>query len=123
MGRMRLRICRYCGDLHNMAAWPHNCLPDKPARSDFPSPYVISDNLPDGVNGLFHHGVGKRTDSKSHFRKLTKDSGCIEVGNELAATKQREIKELKTEVIEAAVNDALHRQGVSSESDVGDFIV
>ena len=121
---MRLRICRYCGDLHNMAAWPHNCLPDKPARSDFPSPYVISDSLPGGVNGLFHHGVGHRHDSKSHFRKLTKESGCIEVGNEKAATTKREfVDKLKPEAIEAAVNDALHRQGVSSESDVGEFIV
>ena len=122
--RRSYRLCKYCGDLHQLGAWPHNCLPDKPARSDFPSPYVVSDSLPGGVNGLFHHGAAKRTDSKSGFRKMTKDSGCIEVGNEYVATSKREYRDnVSTEKLESAVNDALHRQGVSSESDVGDFIV
>ena len=86
---------------------------------------MVSDYLPGGVNGLFHHGVAKRTDSKSGFRKMTKESGCIEVGNEYAATSSRKYSDekLSIEKIESAVNDALHQQGVSSESDVGEFIV
>lgn len=119
----RQRVCRHCGDLHEVNRWPDNCKDDGWQRSDHPAPYLISDNLPGGVNGLYHHGAGKRTDSKSRFRRLTKDSGCFEVGNEYAATTKRDIKEVKAEVIEAAVNEALHRQGVSSESDVGDFIL
>lgn len=111
--------------MHQLGRWPHNCLPDAPARSDYPSPFIISDNLPGGVNGLMHPAIGKRMDSKSGFRRATKDAGCIEVGNEYAATTKREYREhhRETERIEAAVNEALHRQGVSSESDVGDFIV
>ena len=97
-------------------------MPPAPNRSDFPSPHVISDNLPGGVNGLYHHGVARKIDSKSGYRKATKECGCVEVGNEYSATRMREVKEIKAEVIEAAVNDALHRQGVSSESDVGEFI-
>lgn len=117
------RLCKYCGDLHQLDRWPHNCAYDAPQRSDFPSPYVVSDTLPGGVNGLYHHGVGRKIDNKAGYRRATKESGCIEVGNEFAATRSRPRTEMKTEVIEAAVNDALHRQGVSSESDVGDFIV
>lgn len=117
------RLCRSCGDLHQLGRWPHNCLPDAPNRSDLPAPYIISDTLPGGVNGLMHHGIGKRIDSKSGYRRATKDSGCIEVGNEYVATAKRDYRDnLKTEVIESAVNEALHRQGVSSECDVGEFI-
>lgn len=119
----RFALCRHCGDLHQYGRWPDNCKDDAPKRSDYPSPYVVSDSLPGGVNGLFHHGVARRTDSKSHFRRLTKESGCIEVGNEMAATKRREFKDnIKPAAIEAAVNEALAQQGVTSESDVGEFI-
>jgi hypothetical protein len=124
MARTRFALCKYCGDLHQYGKWPDNCKIDPPARSDYPSPYVVSDSLPGGVNGLFHHGTAKRTDSKSGFRKMTKEAGCIEVGNEYAPTASRPYRDnVKTEAIESAVNEALHQQGVSSESDVGDFIV
>jgi hypothetical protein len=117
-------LCKYCGDLHQYGRWPDNCKDNPWPRSDFPAPHIISDNLPGGVNGLMHHGVGKKIDSKSNYRRATKDSGCIEVGNEYAATARRDYRDnIKTEVIESAVNEALHRQGVASESDVGDFIV
>lgn len=117
-------LCKYCGDLHQYGKWPDNCKTDPWPRSDYPSPHVVSDSLPGGVNGLFHHGLAKRTDSKSHFRRMTRDSGCVEVGNEYAATSRREYRDnVKTEAIESAVNEALHQQGVSSESDVGEFIV
>lgn len=98
-------------------------MPDTPARSEFPSPFVVRDSLPGGINGLYHHGVGKKIDNKAGYRRATKESGCVEVGNEFAATRQRPAQELKAEIIESAVNEALHRQGVSSESDVGEFIV
>ncbi len=39
---------------------------------------VISDYLPD----LIHPQTGKRMDSKSEFRKITKAKGGVEVGNE-----------------------------------------
>ncbi len=41
--------------------------------------YVMSDNL----GGMLLHPVtGKRTDSKSTFRQMTRDTGHIEVGTE-----------------------------------------
>lgn len=116
----RFRMCKFCGDLHQLGKWPHNCLPDKPARSDFPSPYVISDALPGGVNGLFHHAALRKFDSKHQFREATKAFGCIELGNEYAAaTRGRDPTELNDTVIESAINDALHEHGISSESDMG----
>jgi hypothetical protein len=39
---------------------------------------VISDHLPD----LIHPCTGKRMDSKSEFRKVTRAKGGVEVGNE-----------------------------------------
>lgn len=46
--------------------------------------YVMSDNL----GGMLLHPVtGKRTDSKSHFRQMTRDTGHVEVGTERQAPK------------------------------------
>lgn len=39
---------------------------------------VISDSLPD----MIHPCTGKRMDSKSEFRKVTRAKGGVEVGNE-----------------------------------------
>lgn len=39
---------------------------------------VISDHLPD----MIHPCTGKRMDSKSEFRKVTRAKGGVEVGNE-----------------------------------------
>lgn len=120
----RFYWCKTCETTHQRVAFARNCDPEPWPRSDLPAPYIVSDNLPGGVNGLFHHGTAKRTDSKSHFRRMTKDSGCVEVGNEFAATRKREFRDRITPTqIESAVNEALHQQGVSSESDVGEFIV
>lgn len=122
----RFRLCKYCGDLHQLGKWPDNCRPEAPARSDFPSPYIISDYLPGGVNGLFHHAECRKTDSKSEFRRWTRDHGCIEVGGEREAfDKQCEAERNRDmagkDVIESGVNEALHQLGISSESDMGKF--
>lgn len=45
-------------------------------------PMLIRDDLGAGVNGLWHPAANCRTDSKSHFRALTRAHGCEEVGNE-----------------------------------------
>jgi len=115
----RQRLCKYCGDLHEVGDWPHNCAEPAPNRSDFPSPMVISDYLPGGVNGLFHHGVARKIDNKAEYRRATKESGCIEVGNEHAPTTRRYDKPIKDDVIAEGVNRALHEHGISSESDMG----
>jgi hypothetical protein len=117
---LRLRHCRHCGDLHTLGRWPDNCKDNPWPRSDLPSPYVQTDALPGGVNGLFHHAAMRKIDSKKAYRDATKAFGCIEMGNEYAAaTSARPATELNDTAIESAVNDALHQHGVSSDSDMG----
>lgn len=43
-------------------------------------PMIIGDDLRAGVNGLRHPATGKSTDSKSDFRRMTKEAGCVETG-------------------------------------------
>lgn len=40
---------------------------------------IISDSL--GAP-TWHPATGARTDSKSQFRRMTRDAGCVEVGND-----------------------------------------
>lgn len=42
------------------------------------APHVIRDGLDD----LRHPATGEIVDSKSRFRRITRDAGCIEIGNE-----------------------------------------
>jgi hypothetical protein len=76
-------MCKYCGEeLHDVANWPDNHRDPPPNRSDHPAPYVQSDRLGRGINGLWHPITGQMIDSKSQFRAITKAHGCVEVGNE-----------------------------------------
>lgn len=47
--------------------------------------YVISDTM----DPTWHPATGRMMDSKSNFRRQTKASGCIEVGNEQLRHKPR----------------------------------
>ena len=42
--------------------------------------YLAPTIIRDGQDPLLHPATGKIVDSKSQFRQMTKDSGCIEVG-------------------------------------------
>lgn len=42
------------------------------------APFVVSDS----INPTWHPADGKRYESKSRFRRVTKAAGCEEVGNE-----------------------------------------
>lgn len=118
----RFYWCKQCEETHQRVSYARNCDPAPPQRSDYPSPYVVSDYLPGGINGLYHHAAMRKIDSKAAYRMATRDAGCIEVGNEFTATTRREYVPVAKEdhVIEGAVNEALHRHGISSESDMPD---
>ena len=47
--------------------------------------HYISDHQPD----TWHPHTGKVVASKSQFRKMTREAGCVEVGNEYAAPASR----------------------------------
>lgn len=58
--------------------------------------FVISDDL---GQSLEHHGYsdGRRTDSKSTFRRWTRDAGLVEKGNDRNQT-QRRMGDSQTEI-------------------------
>lgn len=46
------------------------------------APYVISDTM---KVAAFHPCTGKMMDSNSAFRRVTREHGCVEIGNETAS--------------------------------------
>lgn len=61
-------------------------------------PNVISDYLPE----LRHPSTGKIMDSKSQFRAVTREKGCVEVGNEKQRdTRQSSVGGLKADIAQA----------------------
>lgn len=75
----------------------------KPARSDLPLPYVISDTMPETeqVDGKFYT-------SKRAFRAVGRSLGLTEVGNEKLKPKTRSgndrtVKEARQRSIKAAI--------------------
>ena len=56
-----------------------------PRHVSSPAVYVISDTM----EPTKHMGTGRVLDSKSEFRRDTKASGCVEVGNDPAALRER----------------------------------
>lgn len=74
----RYRICKLCGDMHDVAAWPDNHRDLPPQRSLLPAPMLISDALADLTNPMDM----RKYDSKSEFRKTTKRLGGVELGND-----------------------------------------
>jgi hypothetical protein len=118
-------VCRHCGDLHEVGRWPDNCKDNPPLRSDFPAPAIHSDSL-GGVNGLFHHAALRRFDNKRDFRRATREHGCEEVAGEMTALERENARARTVDTwapgsTEAAVNEALHQHGISSDSDMGKF--
>lgn len=73
---LRYRVCPDCGFLHDVSAWPGN--------HRFWNEVLCAPSVHrDGLDDLWHPVDNKLYDSKSNFRKTTKQSGGDEVGNEL----------------------------------------
>lgn len=69
------------------------------------APYIISDYIGNGINGIKSHVDGKMYDSKSEYYKAVKAAGCFisEAGTERAKrqeTSENEIKQTIKETIE-----------------------
>lgn len=62
--------------------------------------HVISDNLSDQLE---HHGYsdGRRTDSKSTFRRWTKEAGLVEKGNDRVRTERAKLPDIRQDVAQA----------------------
>lgn len=65
--------------IHNGELIPAHLIPRQPvARSSLPAPMIIRDQM----DAMIHPATGLWADSKSAFRSMTKDSGCVELGND-----------------------------------------
>lgn len=58
--------------------------------------------IPDSMDALWHPVTGEYIDSKSKFRRITKNSGCEELGNDRPAVE----KEIDTPGRKEAILDA-----------------
>lgn len=68
------------------------------------APQVISDEMP----ALRHMADGKMYTSKQRFRQATRDSGCIEIGNESVTRPRKPVildRRQRREDIRRAIND------------------
>lgn len=61
-------------------------------------PYIIRDTM----DALQHPATGQVMDSKSAFRRATRDAGCVEIGDQAPATlPNRGPVDVKADIIEA----------------------
>jgi len=80
MSRATYRKCQSCGDIHDVAAWPRDCLEQfRKARSHLPMPAIRSD----GMDPIVNHANGLMYDSRSAYERAVKDAGCVIVGNDI----------------------------------------
>ena len=113
------RVCKICGDLHDINAWPDNhreWMIDN--RSDLAAPMIIRDSM-DAVQSMLD---GKMYDSKRKLRQTYREGGVIEVGDDKSYTNPeymrrqapaeiRRQKEKSRKKVEAAVGKALSQAG------------
>jgi len=75
----RSRLCRVCGDWHDLnGAWPSECNAHFGTVSEGSGPYVISDNMAP----IRSMADGKMYDSKSRYSAEVRARGCRIVGND-----------------------------------------
>lgn len=98
MSRATYRICKACGDMHDVAAWPGPCLEQfRKARSDLPMPAIRSD----GMDPIMNHANGLIYDSRSAYERGVKDAGCVIVGDDKLTPSPRPVlsdRELKQDI-------------------------
>ncbi len=95
---------------YKLIDWSKDIVPERktklpPARSDIPFPMILSDDMPDTE----HPCDGKFYSSKSTFERVTKQNGCITVGNDPARFKPREKPKPDARKINEAVDKAIAR--------------
>lgn len=77
-----------------------------PARSDLPFPMIISDEMQacEHVDGNFYT-------SKSSYRRVTKEQGLVEVGNDTTRFKRPKTPD-RDKSIEQSIDKAIARAGL-----------
>lgn len=92
---------------HDGRLIPAHLIPhDARSRSELPAPMVLRDSMDAAINPA----TGLLYESKSAFRKATRQAGCYEVGNDEVSQAQPEYKELGGE--EADIKQAMEQLGL-----------
>lgn len=78
MARYTFRLCKSCTQMHEVSAWPSECMPEARKRSALPCPAIRSD----GMDATLNHADGQLYDSRSAYERAVKDAGCVIVGND-----------------------------------------
>lgn len=100
------RLCKFCGDMHDIMDWPGNHLDPEPARSSLPAPFFISDTMEQGVRSM---GDGKIYTSKAAMRSHYKRDGFVEVGNDPARLRPFKRPEPNRKEIRTSIEKAVAR--------------
>ena len=101
MGRTTYRQCKLCGEFHDVAAWPDNHREPEPQRSTLAVPMFVRDDM----SAVEHPHDGKEYTSKSAFRRVTRQNGYVEVGND----PQRFKRHSKPKPDRKAIRDSLQK--------------
>mgnify|MGYP007071579237 CR=1 FL=1 len=112
--RRRWRLCKFCEDMHALDAWPHNCMPDRPARSDLPAPFIQTGASFDSV---FNPVDGRRYSSRRQYEAEVHAHGCTVVGNESWATKPHDVHEPTEADVVGDVKRAIEELGSMSDTE------
>ena len=84
----RKRCCRYCGDLHEVGAWPDNCKDNPWPKGDYPAPMIMNATL-GGGDGLINPVDGKRYANRRQFEAEVQAHGCTVTGGEFVKPPSR----------------------------------
>lgn len=102
-GRTRYLLCKSCGDIHATNAWPHNCMPFAPARSELTAPMVITGT----VEPFVSQADGRRYSCKRRYEREVRAHGCVVVGNEPCATQRPKPIELSDTELERDIKRSI----------------
>lgn len=104
---MAERLCRKCGEWHDVDEWPVQCyrLPPQGASDALPVPMVITDTM-EPVQSMLD---GQMYTSKSALRATYKAAGVIEVGNDPARLRPRRKPKPNRKAIRDSIEKATAR--------------
>lgn len=88
---MRSRKCKICDGWHDLEQpWPAECAAHYTPRGN-PAPMTIADSMP----WTQHPVTGRYHDSKSALRRDTRESGCVELGNDAPKASRPQIEPMR----------------------------
>lgn len=80
-----------------------------PARSDLPAPMIISDHM----EAAEHPCTGAMIDSKSRFERITREHGCVTIGNDSARLRNTKEKKPDRKQIRESLQRSFAQHGLS----------